>query len=975
MSERQPVNQDDLLIDLLCDQANEQTQQEFEQMIRQNSKLEAELAQHQRVLGLLTPQQSAEPDADFNRQLWDKIKQPTQSDQPSNSPIRLWRRTRSWSTAGLAAAIIMLCWILPTFMHPADQKLAWADVVAAFNNIQSCHILAFMEDPTSSHEERRLAKLEMYYRSPDLWRGQAFGHVQFRHGKVNKMYDSKTMSFVEPGKSRLRLIPDELVKGVQQGDFLQSVLLMMFDSKDVKRTAVKNTQLSSMSGIEVFDYARDPSQQWARVWVLKESRLPIHIKVYQPRRDEFYDVTFDYTDPQPTEYFDPDSFEEIIKKDNLTKPHEILQAGIKSIASKPVTSIHVAEEQGPEAMPEITRLMGVADGAFMLETMPVDRIDRNMYIERKWLNPKDNWGNTYVWFSSGSGISGRPDSRDYTLFTPVLPFKHGEGKRIMTLQYAVFPGASAMRELDLTKGIITFPVVQREIGFDDLPQIPKRLKSEFKPSRYNAGARSFHQIFWKPFACERYLELENQLATQLSNNQRITKLYEQYNLLNQHRRGPRAEVLMTEKLIPLILKTDPLANGQSVDILARHMVQLYAQQKYDRFYELADIFKSLIDSFSSRAQQDRRVKFLIKNRDHELGQVLNIVDAEKKYANMTLPQLVDIHRSEDGYVLIRIKLPQKSYEVENGRKLKASQMWRIEAFTKKRIPRHNWFSETDPQTLWLIVQTDQQKVALTGRFRMAKSWFSSDGVRKSFPLGTVEVPAKPTIKSLRQWWSEHLKDKPFPYQKSDLPRKPYERLNNEASKAYNQKQYKQAVDLYAQILILPKEDWPEYMFMSMGSDGRTLYQHQCAFIQTRIGRCKIRMGEHQLVLDKIQKQIEQLPSLEPDDVGWVEPAAIYRGKPLREAQLEWPRMLIEQQQFDQAQNYLDEMAKDLPDLSQYLNERMYIRTKTSNGGETTQSYSPRSALRRTWHEYEVVLWDLHDARGKAQQQDRKSEAN
>lgn len=980
MSDRQPVQpQDDLIVDVLCDQADQTTAQQWANMIRSNTQLENELAQHQRVMQLLSPDAPPMPDADFQRQLWEKINpneaqathelQSSSRQMPMHTPGRFHRLMRSWPTAGLAAAIVLLCWVLPTIMQSTDRNVAWADVVAAFNQIKACHIIAFMEDPSSSKEERKLAKWEMYYRSPNLWRAQAFNHVDFRNEKVNKIYDAKARAFVDRKTAKLRLIPDELYKGVEQGDFLACLLEMMFDTKDVKRTAVKNTQLAGTTGIEVFDYALDATHQWARVWVLSESRLPIHMKVYQPRFDEFYDVSFDYSDPQPAEFFDPDLFEQIVKEQDLREPHEIMKAGIKSIAGKPVNSINVAQQQGPETMPEITRVLGVENGSFLLETMPIDRVDRHVHIERKWLDPTDNWGNTYVQVSETHGITGRPDNRFHYVFVPIPPFQFGEDKRIVTFQYAVYPGASALRELDMKLGIINFPAIQRHVGFSEAELIPKRLRDEFKEGRQNWALQRYQSSTqWRPFAHERFEVLEKQLATDVSNGQRIETLHEQYKLLNLYKRKDRAEQLMSDKLIPLILKSDPLAKDLNVDILTRHMMHLYEKQQYERFDQFATILTEQIQSFSSRQQKDQRVQHMIERPYLEMSWVLDVIEGEKKFSNMTLPRIVDIQRVKEGYVVVQIQLPQKSYTLPNGKAFEAEKMWDFDASTGENLPRRTHVNGVDGQTKWIVLHTDQTMVTVTGRFRVADNRFND--ARKHYALGTYPIPTQETIPSIIDWWLANTGNVPFPFNKSNLNLSKYEKHILEAGQLYHQKQYAQALSIYQQIMQLPKDDWPAYMFQSWHADGRTQYEHERAFIKTLIRNCQLCSGKQEEALAAIQKELDALPPIAPDAKGWIDQKLVYQRKALLDARLVWVRLLIDEQKLNEAKAMLDQMAEELPDLSRLLNEHVYIRNAMPNGGEFTTNFNPRMDTRRAWDDYQATLWDWYDAR-QSQGEDEK----
>ena len=80
---------------------------------------------------------------------------------------------------GAAAAVLLLALFGP--LLPGSTGLsdfAWADVIAAIRQVDYCHAVAFADEPGNARKPE-LYKVELFYRSPDLWRAQGFEQVHF----------------------------------------------------------------------------------------------------------------------------------------------------------------------------------------------------------------------------------------------------------------------------------------------------------------------------------------------------------------------------------------------------------------------------------------------------------------------------------------------------------------------------------------------------------------------------------------------------------------------------------------------------------------------------------------------------------------------------------------------------------------------------------------------------------------------------
>jgi tetratricopeptide (TPR) repeat protein len=503
-------------------------------------------------------------------------------------------------------------------------------------------------------------------------------------------------------------------------------------------------------------------------------------------------------------------------------------------------------------------------------------------------------------------------------------------------------------------------------------EIPNDIKRGFGSGWAKSQINSYlNATTWRPFAHERFVQLQTQLQTELLVEQRISALNEQYNLLKGYSRWQKAEKLMADTIIPLVVANDPLANQTNLDIITKHMLHLFSVGKYDQFDALVKVLVPLVDAFPKRTKSDRWVENRIKYQDIEFGQVMLMIKALQDQDEMELPKLVSSQRTTDGFVILEFQTPKAEYKIENDQTLTGYQMWQMDVSTGENMLTHLAFPGKDPRTIYVIIKTDMKQATLAAKFRLCNGNFYPHGeVRKSCPMGQIKLPTEPTIATSKQWWGEHAADKKLPFYMQGEEQSVYNKLNHQAFEALKEKDYQAALEVYEQLLALPKADWPEYMFTSWIYGAYLAYEWERGSIQSQIDKCQIRLGNHEQVLSRIKQELAQAPSMGPDDTGFIKPEVIWIHQHLRAGLLEWASFLIEQGKFDQAQTFLDDMAKDLPDLSKYLREYVPIRFHTPDGGETIQSCNPNWDVRRSWHPYEKTLWDLHDAR-KAQTVDKK----
>ncbi len=444
---------DDVLILYVCGELDGDRQAELERQTQSDPVLAARLRDLEATMAAVRSAADEMPSADFNAALRARLADERASaSEPPRRPGRLVRLLELAAAAGLLLAVLLLSGVLgrPT------PVLAWEDVVAAVEAVDQFHITALLQD------DGREFRIDVYYRDPATWRAHGMGIVQFVRpvpgalpdagpGEPEaRFYDVAKRRFVERGEIGVLPLPDFATRMVE-GPLLEGLLRLMFRGELPPEEPVRTAQDAVRDDLEVFDYAMEPQRWWARIWVLKESRLPLRMKVFEPSSNHEILVVFDYSDPQPERFFDPDAFAAEVKERRLTRDRTIYHVGQDLVGGKPRDSAQMHEVQG-YVSPELMQIATNAEGDLMIVTDdPGNKDTRGNTVDSHCPDElRDNWGNVYVAYGSGTNVFPGPP-RCYRFYVPVPPFREGEGGQRVGLRYVVdgrhFPEDWKSREI------------------------------------------------------------------------------------------------------------------------------------------------------------------------------------------------------------------------------------------------------------------------------------------------------------------------------------------------------------------------------------------------------------------------------------------------------------------------------------------------------------------------------------------------
>lgn len=196
---------------------------------------------------------------------------------------------------------------------PLDgASVAWADVVEEFGSIDHFSGVLYMREKVSEEPQQ----IEIWMGSGRRARIRVRDQVLFgKDGKVVGGFDFVKGNKLSEGGFDLkgtRLI--EMVGREERFSLNYIVNTMAGMSALEEVTPVVNTDAAISEDLVVFDVRSDISPEWLRIWALKNSRLPIRVRVYDPRGFDQVDLVITYSQPQSDAFYDPDSYGEAIAK-------------------------------------------------------------------------------------------------------------------------------------------------------------------------------------------------------------------------------------------------------------------------------------------------------------------------------------------------------------------------------------------------------------------------------------------------------------------------------------------------------------------------------------------------------------------------------------------------------------------------------------------------------------------------------------
>jgi len=204
-----------------------------------------------------------------------------------------------------AAAVILLSLIIVVGQFGAfiaGGNVAWADVTQQFQTVPFFYASIYMKQNAQSWP----LHCELWMSKGGNARVHVGSQVVFgRDGNVTRAFDIWQRRDVEADRAAGEIIR----KLATQGEFsLETLIQCISAGKLVDITPAMNAQAAISRDLVVFDaqLAVDPGS--ARIYALRESKLPVGLRIWEPAEGFMVDALITYPKEQPAISFDPEAF-------------------------------------------------------------------------------------------------------------------------------------------------------------------------------------------------------------------------------------------------------------------------------------------------------------------------------------------------------------------------------------------------------------------------------------------------------------------------------------------------------------------------------------------------------------------------------------------------------------------------------------------------------------------------------------------
>ena len=293
------------------------------------------------------------------------------------------------SITKLASAAVLIMAVVFGFQHVGSSSIVWADVVAQFSAVPYFNATVYIKDDVASEPRQ----IEVWMSRDQRVRIRTGTQVVFgRKGRVIKAFDFQQRRIVTQDP-----YAEQFMQRMSQVEpfSLDAVIRVMFqgDMQDV--TPLVNPDAVISEDMVVFDVDLPGTPEWARIWALRESRLPVRLKIWDPRDGDATDAVFEYAKEQPDEFFDPNAFESQLQGRQNRSLVNLAYAHLKDPGGQAMTPEDMFAESGYH-LPEIKHAGITPDGAvWIIADKGLNKMPNGRRVYG-FSQLKDDLGRTYV---------------------------------------------------------------------------------------------------------------------------------------------------------------------------------------------------------------------------------------------------------------------------------------------------------------------------------------------------------------------------------------------------------------------------------------------------------------------------------------------------------------------------------------------------------------------------------------------------
>jgi hypothetical protein len=275
---------------------------------------------------------------------------------PPHAARNQWA-TRLVRLAAAAVLLLALSVLISQFSTMWSQgSIVWADVAKKFQSVPFFNAVIYMRNNATAEPK----EMDLWWRHDGRTRVRMGTQVIFGvNGRVARAFDVQTHRPVEPDE----MVVQFLRKIVEAREFsLNAIIDTMFGGHAKDVTPQVNADASISHDLVVFDVELPSTPEWVRIWALRESHLPIRIRIWHPSSGRVTDAVFEYSKGQSDTFFDPNAFGKLLSQQKGSPDADIAQAFLTEPGRKGPAPGQVFEKTAGH-VPEIEQIGITPDGA------------------------------------------------------------------------------------------------------------------------------------------------------------------------------------------------------------------------------------------------------------------------------------------------------------------------------------------------------------------------------------------------------------------------------------------------------------------------------------------------------------------------------------------------------------------------------------------------------------------------------------
>jgi len=245
-----------------------------------------------------------------------------------------------------AGGAVLVCLVAFAFLMLWAPTPTWAEITERFRSTPFFDAVIYVKEDATS-EPRQL----------ELWMGRS-GRARLRvgtqvifaqPGEISRAYDigrAQEASANGMGTQLLQML------GPSPEFSLETVIRTVSGGRLEDISPVVNPSAIIHEDLVVFDMGSRNSPEWLRIWALRESKLPVRVRVWDPRNGASVDAIFTYSTEQDDAFFDPESFGTALHGAAQRRPN-LAYAFLKDAGGRPVTPQQLFEQTSGYHLPVV----------------------------------------------------------------------------------------------------------------------------------------------------------------------------------------------------------------------------------------------------------------------------------------------------------------------------------------------------------------------------------------------------------------------------------------------------------------------------------------------------------------------------------------------------------------------------------------------------------------------------------------------